>query len=279
MFCTKCGAKIADGSAFCTACGNPVGAAPARPANPMPPQPQPIVVGPIMPSMPDSEMTPSTEKKTLFNSFGTGKRMLSRIMALVCVALLLLSYVVTMNTSLEKIPMVSMAIGGAADEFDEMKDELADVADEMDRTFEKQEDELSELLSKSEMKDLEKFIDVFSKCAKSFSLNNVSSLLKYYEKFADSDVIREIPYITNSMDDVREIESIISIVKVILLGFALVCCLFLFFGGFAYKPGLAIFGTILSVLYCVSFCGFLFIALNLVAQVCMIVIARQAKRE
>jgi len=26
MFCMKCGAKIADGAAFCQACGNPVGA-------------------------------------------------------------------------------------------------------------------------------------------------------------------------------------------------------------------------------------------------------------
>lgn len=37
MFCTKCGAKLPDDVRFCTACGNPVGAAPVAPVAPVPP--------------------------------------------------------------------------------------------------------------------------------------------------------------------------------------------------------------------------------------------------
>mgnify|MGYP003304424422 CR=1 FL=1 len=37
MFCTKCGAKLPDDVRFCTACGNPVGAAPVAPVVPVPP--------------------------------------------------------------------------------------------------------------------------------------------------------------------------------------------------------------------------------------------------
>ena len=40
MFCFKCGAKVADGTAFCTACGNPLNGAPATPA----PDPVPVAV-------------------------------------------------------------------------------------------------------------------------------------------------------------------------------------------------------------------------------------------
>lgn len=40
MFCFKCGAKVADGAAFCAACGNPLNGAPATPA----PDPIPAAV-------------------------------------------------------------------------------------------------------------------------------------------------------------------------------------------------------------------------------------------
>ena len=61
MFCTKCGSAVAEGTAFCTACGQSTGrplsgAAPAPyqtaagVANPFPQQPAPIVVAvPILP--------------------------------------------------------------------------------------------------------------------------------------------------------------------------------------------------------------------------------------
>lgn len=39
MFCTKCGAQFADGSAFCPTCGNPVNAAPQQPVQPQYQQP------------------------------------------------------------------------------------------------------------------------------------------------------------------------------------------------------------------------------------------------
>jgi uncharacterized RDD family membrane protein YckC len=56
MFCSKCGANVTDGAAFCSACGQPtagattIAAASARPAPGLPPTYAPPVLAPILPS-------------------------------------------------------------------------------------------------------------------------------------------------------------------------------------------------------------------------------------
>jgi uncharacterized RDD family membrane protein YckC len=54
MYCSKCGANVTDGAAFCSACGQPTAGAPAiapaRPASGLPPTYAPPVLAPILPS-------------------------------------------------------------------------------------------------------------------------------------------------------------------------------------------------------------------------------------
>lgn len=306
MFCTKCGAKVADGSAFCTACGNRIGAVPAQPVVQRPVQPvqqpvqpvqQPVqpVQQPVQPAqqpakpalpkvnikLPKLEKAADGEKKPFVNPFAGNKPLLLKALSIVCALLLVLSYVASLNTSFEKIPIVSMAFSMAGDEdtFDDLSDEFDKLADQLEDGYDKQEDELKDLLSKKEIKSLEKFIEITRDCSKSFSLNNLSRLLSCYEDLADTDLAGLSHSISDAVDDAKEIQSILSIIKTFLLIGALGCAVFVFCGGFFAKPGLAIFGTVLTVFYGLSFCPILMLLLNLAAQIYMIILARQVKKE
>lgn len=289
MFCTKCGAKVPEGNAFCTACGNKVGAVPAKqpiqqpvqqPVQ-QPAQPKPAFKMPKIEFAPRAAKDPNAEKKPFENPFAGNKTLLLKVLSIACALLLVLSYFASVRTSFEKIPIVSMAFNMSGDEesFDKLKEEFEDLSEQLEEGYEKQEDELKDMLSKSEIKSLEKFIDVVKDCAKSFSLNNLSKLLSCYEDLADTDLDELSPSISDAVDDARELQSLLSIIKTFLLVGALVCAVFVFFGGFNAKPGLAIFGTVLTVFYGLSFCPILMLLLNLAAQIYMIIVARQVKKE
>ncbi len=276
MFCTQCGNFVPDGQAFCTACGNRMDAAPdAQTAAPVYSQ-ETVVLSDYQYQMP-----PQQEKPSFVNSVAGNKTFLVKALAIGCVLLLLLSYVITINTSFEKIPLIStiFTIAGESGEMDELFDEFDEYADRLDQFYEIAEDELEEELSKGEMKKLDKFVDITNQCAKKMSLKNFTKLLSSYEELDEIGMGDLADYIVDSVEDAKEIKLILNIIKGFLLFCALVCAVFVFFGGFKIKPGLAIFGTVLSVMYCLSYCHFLLLLLNLAAQIFMIILAKKAKKE
>ena len=285
MFCTKCGAQVPEGNAFCTKCGNKIGAAPEqKPAAAQPAKAKTDIVEKLksvkLPKF-DFMKTADGEKKAFENPFAGNKTLLTKAMAIVCVLLLFLSYIVTVNISFDKIPIVSMVFKMADEdgEIEEMKEDLADTAELLDEGYEKSEDEIKELLSKSEVKKLEKFIKSVNNCAKKMSLNNFSKMISAYEPLEDLDMDAIGRHLLGSVEEAKEINSILGVVKTFLLIGALVCAVFVFFGGFKVKTGLAIAGTVLSVLYCLSFCTFLMLLVNLAAQIYMIYVAKAVKKE
>lgn len=310
MFCTKCGAKVADGQAFCTACGNKIGAAPvsqpnqtqpAAPAQPKPAKPQFAVPEQLksikMPKVNlekvkldkikldkinldkfNFKKDSDGEKKPFVNPFAGNKALLVRVLSIACVLLLLLSYSSSVSTSIENIPIVGLALAGSGEDIDELKDEFDDLADMLEKGMEDDEELLEEMLSKSERKDLEKFAKTVRDCGKRFSLNNMSNLLKWYEKLEDTDLDEIIPSIDNVVDEAKEIQAVLSIIKTFLLVGALFCAVFVFFGGFYYRPGLAIFGTVLVALYCLSYCPIWMLFINLIVDIYMIIQASDVKK-
>lgn len=278
MFCTQCGNFVPDGQAFCTACGKRVDAAPeAQTAVPVEPvYSQETVV------LSDYEyQVPTQPEKSFVNSIAGNKPLLVKALAIGCVLLLLLSYVAAINTSFDKIPLISaiFTIADEQGELNEMFDEFDDYADRLDRFYEKGEEELEDNLSKGEMKKLKKFVDITNKCAKKMSLANFTKLLSSFEDLEDIGMGDLGNYIVDSAEEAKEIKLVFNVVKGFLLFCALVCAVFVFFGGFKVKPGLAIFGTVLSVMYCLSYCHFLLLLLNLAAQIVMIRLAKKVKKE
>lgn len=292
MFCTKCGAKVPEGNAFCTACGNKVGTVPAKPPVQQPvqqPAPQPVQQ-PVQQSnpqlklpkvaikLPKIEKAPAGEKKPFVNPFAGHKSLLLKLIGIVCAVLLIVSYSASINASIENIPAVSLVFSDS-DAMAELKDDLSDMADKMEDDYEDQEEFLKEKLSKSELKSLEKFIEVVKDCANSFSVTNVTNLTDAYEDLADTAIKYLGAGISDPIDELKVVRTGLSIIKAIVLIGAIFCALFVFLGGFFAKPGLAIFGTVLTVAYCLSFCPILMLIVNVAAQVCMIILARQVKKE
>lgn len=285
MFCTKCGAQVPEGNAFCTKCGNKVGTAPAQ--QPVAPQSakEKIDIAEKLKSvkLPKFDFVKSEdgEKKPFENPFAGNKPLLVKALALACVVLLLLSYVAAVNVSFDKIPIVSMVFTMADEEgeIEEMKEELEDLSELLQEGYEAGEDELKDVLSKREIKDLEKFIDAVADCAKKMSLHNFSKMMSRYEPLEDFDMDALGRHLLGSVEEAKEINSILGVIKAFLLIGALVCAVFVFFGGFKFKTGLAITGTVLTVLYGLSFCPFLMLLLNLAAQIYMIYVMKAVKKE
>lgn len=281
MFCTRCGAYVPDGHAFCTTCGNQVDAAPAaQPVEMTEPvyyeQQETVVLSDY-----EYQRAPETEKKSFVNPFAGNRALLVKALAICCVLLLLLSYVAAVNTSFDKIPIVSMVFTLADEdgEIEEMKEELGAYAERLEKGYEKSEDLLKDELSKGELKQLKKFIDITNDCARKMSLHNFTKLLSCFEDLADFEMEDVGRFLVDSVDEAKEMKLLLNVIKGFLLFCALVCAVFVFFGGFKAKPGLAIFGTVLSVMYCLSYCHFLLLLLNLAAQIYMIRLAKRVKKE
>lgn len=129
------------------------------------------------------------------------------------------------------------------------------------------------------MKKLDKFVDITNKCAKKMSLKNFTKLLSSYEDLEKIGMGDLADYIVDSAEEAKEIKLVLNIIKGFLFFCALVCAVFVFFGGFKIKPGLAIFGAVLSAMFCLSYCHFLLLLLNLAAQIYMIYLVKQVKKE
>ncbi len=252
MFCSKCGAPLNAGERFCQACGADNAVMPVQP-----------VAAPVAVSKKEYFKTVAPAKvKTKVN--------LSRILGIVCLVVMLLSYFVVMNTSVQKIPCIATILGPAADDIEDSMEELDKYAEMMEETLEENEEYFEETLSGGEMRELKKFIACTQKCAKSFSIQNCKNLMKSYEKLTDIDDGALDRYL-GDMDEIKAVTVVFDGITSFLLIGALLCGAFMFFGGMFHMTPLVGVGFGFACVYALLFCGLLVVALIVVTSVLLLV--------
>ena len=210
--------------------------------------------------------TPKTKKTML----------LAKIVALVCVLIMVIGYLVAINTSIEEIPILRIAMEDA-DDFDEAKERLEDLVEEMEDDMDYYEDEFEDLLSKKEQKQLDKIVDIMKDCAKNASISNMKRLAKNMSNLTDD--MSEIQDLKDATADLDEAIEILNIISIVLLVFMIVALFFTVLGALCKANGLVVVGAIFTTLFCILFCGVLFVILNLAAHVALIYLQGQGKKE
>ncbi len=254
MFCSRCGAPLTTGERFCRSCGadNFAGV----------PQ-QPVVIQPVA-------VPVAVSKKAYFKKLAPApvktKVNLARILGIVCLALLVLSYFVVMNTSVQNIPCLSTILGSDVVDMEQAMEELDEVADELDHLIQENEDVLEEELSKAERKELDKFVDAIRKCAKSFSIQNCRKLVDSFENLASIDETM-FDDSFSYMLEVKAFTAVFDFISNILLIGALICGALLFFGGMFRLTPLVGAGFGLACVYAMLFCGLVILAVIVVSSI------------
>lgn len=226
--------------------------------------------------MPQHPVSKKEYLKTMASEKVKKASQLALILTLVCVVVMVIGYIVAMNTSIENIPVVSMTIEDP-EAFEEMKEEAEEAVEDVEDKMDDYEDELEELLSKKDMKQLEKFVKAFSKTADCISINNLKSTIKALDKLADD--ASEILNLDNVTDDIQEMMEILGIISTVMIIFMLIALLFTVLGGLCKVNGLVVVGAILTTIYCLLFCGILIVILNLAAHIALIYMQGQGKKE
>lgn len=244
MFCPNCGANLPDGIAFCGECGTPL-AAPAP--TPIPQQP-----------------------KTGF----TTMKLIALILTVVCIAALVISYFVVMNTSLEDISIFTILPEEALEEFEESKDSIKEQHDEIESNYERNKDDFDDEASAF----VEDALDIIDDLSDSFSINNIKRLSDCLLEMKDLDEAEELD-LKEEMETIEQLSSVINVITFAVLGFMLLCLAFCAFGGFFRIRGLVIAGLVFSVFYGLVFCGLLFTLLFLALDIALCVVIGLTKKE
>lgn len=264
MYCPNCNAEIPEGSTFCGCCGQKVTqpepqqyAAPAAPAYP----------GYSAYTSYSRPMNNMTKKEFLASDAGMsarGKAKLAVLVCLIAVVAIVAGIFATLSMPIFDIPVLSMAleVAGADEDLDvdELMDDLEDSIDLMEEDYEAIEDDLS----KSERKDVEKWIDDANDLADSFSILNLrrfadsSAMIveEYGEEFYDSDL-------ENATEDMEVINQAMDAIVVFLVGFFFLPILFAVLGGTLKNTALTIVGIVFTAIAQIIFCGVLWVVLSL----------------
>lgn len=284
MFCSKCGSKLQDADVFCTTCGTkvvksqppvqPDTAVQPRPSvqpqfQPRPVQPyvapqQPVMQPPVVPAV-------AVDKRTFLNLPAykqvATKHFLSRILAIVCAVLMLVSYFIFMGTSVEDIPVgsVILELSDSKESVMVSKEQMEVYAEFFDYYF----DHYGANLPINEAKIVRKFARITGNCAEKLSIHNLKRLDKACEDICGIDDLR---YYVSSSDfsDLQELVFALNIISVFVLIGAIFCMLFLFFGGFNQVTALSIVGIVFAEIFCMLFCGILWSLLILAVSVVMV---------
>ena len=202
--------------------------------------------------------------------------MLSLILTVVLIATMFLSYITVLNTSIENIPFIKLAMNSASDdtekEFKELKDELEDALDDAEDQY----DEIEDDLSKKEQKLVKKLFKVAKKTSKSISINNTKKLADIMEDIAkEGGAAEDADFFGTSISDMKEAKEVLSLASTAVLICMLFALLFSALGGFLKVKGLVITGLISSVIYSLIFCGFLWLLLIAAVHVALFIFLKK----
>ena len=285
MYCTNCGKSLPDDTIFCTECGTRVNQNPAPEQNDVPQPAAPVA--PRKPAKPapapyqplERPATP-VGKNAYFLKYASAQTRMKAIIAwgltLVCLIVMLIGYSVTLNTSVERIPIIS--IFADEDDFDDVKDVMSDGMEELEDLMEENEEEYEETFSKSERKLIDNFLNACKKFSKSFSINNTKKVVKTLDALVSKGIEDEL-----DLDmDIEMFDEIVMVLDTVTT-FLLICTLFSVAfsvgGGASRLTPLVAVGLAFSTLNCLIFCGFLIVLLNLAAHITLIVFMTQLNKE
>ncbi len=198
----------------------------------------------------------------------------SFILTLLLIAAMVFSFFYVHSISLEEIPIVSVAIEedpSLGKSLEEAKDLLRTQTEKMENTYNNNMD----VYSSEEQEIIEEFIEVAFDTAECFSLNNLNKLADVTEKafneaYQSDD---ELGSSNSLMDDINEAREVFDYVSTAVIVCIAVILFFSALGGLFKKKALVIIGLILSVIYCLIFCGYIpliiLAAIHLALIVCL----------
>lgn len=273
MFCTNCGKELPDSNTFCTECGAKL----ERPQQPTPIQPvQAVSATPV-----ESRPLPDTPvgKNAYFLKYASKQTKLKALIAwgltAACLLLMIIGCIVTLNTSVENIPIMSMFMQD--DDVDEAKEIMSDAMDELEDQYESNEDEIKDTLSKKEIKLIDELIDALDEFSISFSINNTKRVVAAVDALVEKGVDEYF-----DLEDFEELDVIaaaLNVASTVLWVMAMFGVAFTVGGGASRLTPLVSIGMVFTTLHCLIYCGVLFIVLNLAAHICLIVFMTQLNRE
>lgn len=257
MFCPNCGANIPDGSTNCGYCGVYLV------------QEQAYVNQPTIPA--------GLTKKQYLASYATPKAkkvsLVTKIVTLLCVVLLVVSYFAVLDTSVEDIPIVSTLVGSDVEDFKELKRETLEYVEDLEDRLDKYGDDLTS----EEKKACSTLISAMKKMSQSVSVNSIKNMANTIDSiskfdFDDADEIER--FIEKNIGDTPdEVEMFINLCSVFALAFVLFPFIFTTLGGFKGSKGLVITGLVFLIFYGLTLCPLmLFISLIVVHVVLLILI-------
>lgn len=289
MFCPNCGTDNPTG-AFCKNCGTPLNTSAQSneqaPAQPYQPAAQPYNPTPAQPYQPVAQpypavSTPALSRKEFANSVASkgykSKSLICLIMALVLVASLIGSYFLVLNTSFDKLPLVSAIIKSEGEDFDEVMYEIRSDSYMMrselnaERSF----------LTDNEYKILDKYVTCAEKCGKNFSIQNTRNLVKAAEKVGNSNTSNRVRYYVPNSDlrDIKEINEVLDLISGIILGFMIFALCFTAPGALCKVRGLVIVGSIFTQIYSALFCPIWATILLILLHIVVIVFISMVRNE
>ncbi len=283
MFCPECGANLPEGTVFCSECGASVGTVqPAAPQQPVYQQPVPQYAPAGYPNYHGAPVNPLSKGDYLKQQATPAVKTASKlvlILLVACLAIMVIGHFTMLNTSIEKIPMVSFALdvaGADMDEFEEVKDELDDELDFLKDEYDLVEDDLD--LSKKEEKWVDELFDVMKDCTESISINNVKKLMELAEDLSDTDAAEYLD-LDGSLDGLDEINDIIGGLSTGLLFASIFSLLFTIIGALTRVNALVVLGAIGSAIFAAILYGFLFVLLIVAAHIAMVVMLSKVNKE
>lgn len=271
-FCKNCGNPLKDGAKFCGKCGAKVEEVSEEAVY----KPSAVYETNVEPQkkldLTNNKFINISEKKF----FGmTGNKLIVFTLAVVSVLLLVISYFSVLNTSFEKIPVVSLILGSDADDFDDVKDELSEEIDRAEDALDDYKDELS----KKEIKLVKNALNAFKKCAKNFSIQNIKKIISSAEDLAKVEVDESNIFDDFASEVLGEVTDVLDIISVVILVNMVFALIFTACGGFLKIRGLVITGMILSIIYGFIFCGFLYVLLFVAAHIALFIFQGKLKAE
>ena len=210
-------------------------------------------------------------------SEGTKKNaMISLLITVVLIVAMFFSYITVLNTSIEKIPFIKMVMNTAGDntekEFKELKDELGDALDDAEDQYEDIEDDLS----KKEQKLVKKLFKVAKKTSKSISINNTKKLADIMEDIAkEGGAAEDADFFGTSINDLKEAKEVLSIASTAVLICMLFALIFSALGGLLKAKALVIVGLVFSAIYCLIFCGFLWLLIIAAVHIALFIFLKK----
>ncbi len=275
MFCPECGASLPEGTTFCSECGAKLAAAqpaaPVYPSQPAAPVYQSQLAAPAYHSAPLNPLKKGDYVKQQGSPAVKTASMVTLILLVVCFAIMIFGHIAMLNTSIEDIPVMSMALEatGEEDTFDDLKDELEDELDLLELEYELVEDDLEDLDAK-DLKKLDQFFEVMEDTVDTMSISNMRKLIDVMEDVSETDAVEHLD-LAGSVEELEEVDAIFGTVSTVLLIASMLSLLFTLIGGLIRNKVLVVLGAIGSAIFAAVLYGFLFVLLVLAAHVGMFV--------